>query len=504
MFNDPNRLIDHIRAGFNRQRVIVIGDLMLDRYLWGEVSRISPEAPVPIVRVQRDTAVAGGAANVARNLANLGAQVAVIGMTGDDAAAVELRQQLTAAGIDTSGLLTDATRPTTTKTRVISQHQQMLRLDQELTQPLSAAAQAQILSVTAAKLADCDAIVLSDYAKGVLNTAICQQVIGQAQAAALPVLVDPKGTDFGRYRGATVLTPNRAELAAATGVAPGDLNELLNAAKELRCELDVTAVLVTLGELGMALCDADGVQRIPARAREVFDVSGAGDTVIAVFAIAHSAGWSAFASAQLANLGGGIVVGHLGTAQLTRAELIAAVVNEINSANQIDQAGAGQINTVYSLNELLPLVQQWRHRGERIIFTNGCFDLLHAGHVSYLKQARQYGQRLIIGLNSDHSVRQLKGESRPIVPEQDRAQVLAALAMVDAVVIFNQPTPLELIVALQPDVLVKGADYRPEQVVGANEIKAWGGQLVLIPLLAGRSSSALIARLNENKLEIKP
>ncbi|MBB1076278.1 D-glycero-beta-D-manno-heptose-7-phosphate kinase [Rhodoferax sp. 4810] len=503
MFNDPNRLIDHIRSGFNRQRVIVIGDLMLDRYLWGEVSRISPEAPVPIVRVQRDTAVAGGAANVARNLASLGAQVAVIGMTGDDAAAIELRQQLTAAGIDTTALLTDATRPTTTKTRVISQHQQMLRLDQEMTQPLSAAALAQILSATAAKLADCDAIVLSDYAKGVLNTAICQQVIAQARAAALPVLVDPKGTDFGRYRGATVLTPNRAELAAATGVALGDLDKLLNAAKGLRRELDVTAVLVTLGELGMALCDADGVRRIPARAREVFDVSGAGDTVIAVFTIAHSAGWSAFASAQLANLGGGVVVGHLGTAQLTRPELLAAVLNEINSENQIDQAGGGQINKVCSLNELLPLVQQWRRQGERIVFTNGCFDLLHAGHVSYLEQARQHGQRLIIGLNSDHSVQQLKGESRPIVTEQDRAQVLAALAVVDAVVIFNQPTPLELIVALQPDVLVKGADYRPEQVVGANEIKAWNGQLVLIPLLAGRSSSALIARLSHTETGIE-
>ncbi|MBK1647141.1 D-glycero-beta-D-manno-heptose-7-phosphate kinase [Rhabdochromatium marinum] len=486
-FGDLSAVRQAVVAGFGARRLLVVGDLMLDRYLWGEVQRISPEAPVPVLRLRRETEVAGGAANVARNLAALGLSVELAGVTGQDAAGERLRQRLGEAGIGTSAVLSTSERGTSTKTRAIGNHQQMLRIDCEEDLPLPGLLEEALFASIRPQLAQRDGLLLSDYAKGVLSGNLCQRLIQAARACGCPVWVDPKGRDFSRYQGATLITPNRLELAQALGLGnDAPLPALLDGAERLRQSLGLTALVVTLGEHGMALINAQGQQPFPALAREVFDVSGAGDTAIAVLAAALAAGLAGADAVALANLGAGVVVGRLGTAQLDSADLLAALD---------DTSAVSPMAKILTLPALLERLQQWRAQGERIVFTNGCFDLLHAGHVSYLEQARRYGQRLIVGLNTDASVRALKGPQRPLMPEADRARVLAALAAVDAVVLFAEATPLELIRAIRPELLVKGADYRPEQVVGADEVQRYGGQLVLIPLLPERSSSALIAAL---------
>jgi D-beta-D-heptose 7-phosphate kinase/D-beta-D-heptose 1-phosphate adenosyltransferase len=330
--------------------------------------------------------------------------------------------------------------------------------------------------------------VLSDYAKGVLTGDLCARLIALAKAASVPVLVDPKGQSFQRYAGATLITPNRAELAVAAGVDADDLDALLAAAVAMRASLGLDQVMLTLGELGIALAGADGIQRIPAMAREVFDVSGAGDTVIAAVAAGRAAGLDPVDSAHLANLAAGVVVGKVGTAAITAVELAAAIA---------DESALEQALKIGSLDQVLDRVRQWRERGERIVFTNGCFDLLHVGHVTYLERARRHGHRLVVGLNTDRSVRALKGAQRPLINQADRARVLAALAAVDAVVLFDEDTPIDLIRRIQPDVLAKGADYREEDVVGATEVKRWGGQVVLVPLVDDRSTSGIIQRMHE-------
>ncbi|EIC21390.1 bifunctional D-glycero-beta-D-manno-heptose-7-phosphate kinase/D-glycero-beta-D-manno-heptose 1-phosphate adenylyltransferase HldE [Thiorhodovibrio frisius] len=485
-FSDPAAVREAVTSGFGGRRLLVAGDLMLDRYLWGEVQRISPEAPVPVLRLRRETEVAGGAANVARNLAALGLKVELAGVIGQDTEAERLLALLRQAGIGTDAVVGASERGTSTKTRAIGNHQQMLRIDREETRPLEPALEDALFAAISPRLKDVHSLLLSDYAKGVLSGGLCQRLIQAARALGKPVWVDPKGRDFSRYQGASLMTPNRAELAVALGLSASELPSLLTGADRLRETLELEALVITLGELGMTLIDAQGQHQIPAVAREVFDVSGAGDTAIAVLAAALTAGLTRADAVALANLGAGVVVGRVGTAQLEAAELLAAM--EQDSAN-------AQQAKILTREALLERLRHWRDQGERVVFTNGCFDLLHAGHVSYLAQARQYGQRLILGLNSDDSVRALKGPQRPIVSEADRALVLAGLTAVDAVVIFNESTPLELIRAIRPDVLVKGADYRPEQVVGADEVQGYGGQLVLIPLLPERSTSAMIAEL---------
>lgn len=484
--SDSSKVGDMVAAGFGQRRILVVGDLMLDRYLWGEVRRISPEAPVPVLRLVRETEVAGGAANVARNLSALGLSVDLAGMIGDDQAGTRLLGLLRDAQVGTATVLASTARVTSTKMRAIASHQQMLRIDHEEDGPLPPALEDRLLAAVEPLLSKVDGLLLSDYAKGVLTGALCQRLISAAVERGLPVLVDPKGRDFSRYRQATLITPNRTELAQALGQPPEDLSALLAGAERLRAALELEAMVVTLGELGMALVDAKGVTRLPALAREVFDVSGAGDTAIAVLAAAQVAGLPLCDAVALANAGAGVVVGRVGTAQLETSELLAAM-DHANAARQADK-----ILTPEALARRLRL---WRDQGERIVFTNGCFDLLHAGHVSYLEQARHYGQRLIVGLNSDTSVREIKGPGRPVTSEADRARVLAALAAVDAVVLFSEPTPLRLIRDIRPDVLVKGADYRPEDVVGADDVERHGGQLVLIPLLADRSTSAIIGTI---------
>ena len=486
MFRDPQGVLDALGQGFGARRILVVGDLMLDRYLWGDVRRISPEAPVPVLRLERESEVAGGAANVARNLVGLGLQVSVAGVTGDDGHRARLLGLLGEQGVEADCVLADPARPTTTKTRVVGDHQQMLRIDAERAAPLDTGITEQLLQRLAVQLPSFDAVLLSDYAKGVLTGELCERVIAAARAAGLPVLVDPKGSDFSRYRGASLITPNRAELALAAGVDGDDLDRLLEAGRGMRAGLGLEHLLLTLGELGVALVDADGVQRIPAVAREVFDVSGAGDTVIATVAAGRAAGLDPVDAAHLANLAAGVVVGKVGTAAIGAGELAAAIA---------DEAALEQAAKVLDPDALLPRLRQWRDRGERIVFTNGCFDLLHVGHVTYLERARRHGQRLVVGLNTDRSVRALKGPDRPLIGEQDRARVLAALAAVDAVVLFDEDTPIELIRAIRPDVLAKGADYREDEVVGAAEVKARGGQVVLVPLVDDRSTSGIIRRL---------
>ncbi len=486
MFAHLEALLAAVRSGFGARRVLVVGDLMLDRYLWGEVQRISPEAPVPVVRLARQTQSAGGAANVARNLTHLGLSVQLGGLTGDDAERTALLAALAMDGIQTPAVIPAGDRATTVKTRVIGNHQQMLRIDAESTQPLTPADESRLWAATEPLLPGLAALVLSDYDKGVLTPGLCRRLIHAARAQGLPVLVDPKGQDFGKYAGADLITPNRAELALATRQARGDLPALLAAGAELRRALDLGLLVLTLSELGLALLDNGGSRRIPALAREVFDVSGAGDTVIATFAAGLAAGLTRDDTAHLANLAAGVVVGKVGTVPISRDELLAAISGEAareQAAKVLDWAGARA------------RVQAWQAAGERVVFTNGCFDLLHVGHVTYLERARRQGQRLVVGLNTDRSVRALKGPLRPLIGEADRARVLAALAAVDAVVLFDEETPLELILTLRPDVLAKGADYTEATVVGAPEVKSWGGQVALIPLVADRSTTGIIQRL---------
>ncbi len=486
MFENPEAVLRAARSGFGARRVLVVGDLMLDRYLWGEVLRISPEAPVPVVRLARRSETAGGGANVASNLAALGLEVQLAGVTGDDEGRAALLAALATDGIQTPAVMIARDRSTTVKTRVIGNHQQMIRIDEESNRPLPAADETALVEAILPLLPGASALVLSDYAKGVLSPPLCHRLVGASRAEGIPVLVDPKGRDFAKYAGASLITPNRAELAWATGVPREDLSGLLAAAGKLRRELDLGLLVLTLSELGLALVDAEKTRRIPALAREVFDVSGAGDTVIATFAAGLAAGLGATDTAHLANLAAGVVVGKVGTVPIARVDLLAAISGE----SALEQAAK-----IIDLTTAKARVQGGQAAGERVVFTNGCFDLLHVGHVSYLEHARRHGQRLVVGLNTDRSVRALKGPERPLIGEDDRARVLAALASVDAVVLFDEATPLDLILALRPDVLAKGADYREEAVVGAPEVKSWGGLLVLIPLVEDRSTTGIIQRM---------
>lgn len=480
-------LLDTVK-NFNKshQHVLVIGDVMLDRYLIGEVNRISPEAPVPVVLLKAQQDRAGGASNVAANLALLGVKTHMIGLVGHDGEAAILIDLMNEAGIDTSGMVRTSHRPTVAKTRILSGHQQMVRLDQESSAPLIPSEDALLLEAIKAQLAQKPALViLSDYAKGVLSKDICNFVIGQCQVMGIPVLVDPKGHDYSKYAGATALTPNKKETAEACFTTTRD-PELIDKASALKQQLGLQFLVVTRGEEGISLID-DHAHLLPATAKQVFDVSGAGDTVIATLAAGLINGLPPLEALQLANIAAGVVVGKVGTVPIQRDELIAAI-----SAEQSSE----QAHKVCDLAHLQEKVSRWKQAKQKIVFTNGCFDLLHAGHVTYLEAAKKRGDKLILGLNTDRSVSALKGPSRPVVNENDRARVLAALESVDAVILFDEDTPLNLINTLKPDVIAKGSDYTEEQVVGAKEVKSWGGEVALIDLVAGRSTSNIIKKLN--------
>ncbi|NCA69143.1 MAG: bifunctional D-glycero-beta-D-manno-heptose-7-phosphate kinase/D-glycero-beta-D-manno-heptose 1-phosphate adenylyltransferase HldE [Sphingobacteriia bacterium] len=463
----------------SRAHILVAGDLMLDRYWSGSTQRISPEAPVPVVHVETIEERPGGAANVASNLAALGCQVTLIGVTGDDEAADRLTAGLLERGIEPH-LQRRQDVPTITKLRVLSHHQQLLRLDFEA--PLTPLEQDPLPALVTQGLARADLLVLSDYAKGTLVDPA--GLIATARRLGKPVLVDPKGRDFTHYQGATLLTPNRAELETIVGPCPDEMT-LMQRAEQLRARLELTALLVTLGERGMLLLrPGSEALHLPTRAREVFDVTGAGDTVIATLAAALGAGVALAEACALANCAAGLAVGKLGTATVSARELRHAYQS-------------GEWHTLLDQTALVEAVAAARAAGERIVMTNGCFDILHAGHVAYLQQARQLGDRLIVAVNDDASVRRLKGPLRPINRVEQRMAVLAGLASVDWVCAFTEDTPRDLICRIKPDILVKGGDYRPEQIAGADCVRANGGEVRVIELLPGHSTSAIVGAIRE-------
>jgi len=476
-------LLDGFRAG----RVLVLGDVMLDRFVYGTVQRISPEAPIPVVAVDRSADMPGGAANVARNIAALGARATLIGVCGDDAPATALRAQLASSPTIEVRLIVDASRPTSLKTRYVADGQQVMRADRESREPLGTAAEAAVLSAYADALGEADLVILSDYAKGVLSPSLIRAAIDLAGRSAKRVIVDPKSKDFARYRGATILTPNRQELQLAAGRECESEADLVIAARALLSAGICDYLLVTRGKDGMSIVAADGAAlHQPTTARQVFDVSGAGDTVVATLALGLAAGGDVAQAAALANHAAGIVVGKRGTATVTTGEMIAALA---------PADGGADPHKIFSLDSVLRLARAWRDQGLKVAFTNGCFDLLHPGHVSLLDQARRSADRLIVGLNADLSIRRLKGPNRPVQSEVARATVLAAIKSVDAVVIFAENTPLQLIEKLEPDVLVKGADYTVSTVVGADLVLGRGGRVILADLVQGHSTTATVERV---------
>lgn len=477
-------IIHEIEEAWNTKRILVVGDVMLDKYIWGDVLRISPEAPVPVVRATHESSQPGGAANVAMNLAKLGAQVTLVGFTGGDENEASLANSLRSNGISPKFVST-AGFPTITKLRILGGRQQMLRLDSERTGERPHEAYAKLLELALAQIPDCDGVVLSDYAKGVLSESVCKEVIQKARKRGLPVLVDPKDIDFKRYAGATTICPNLGELSAAAHIGSRELEPLLNEAERMVETLGLDFLTATLSEKGIVLVKPGERVMAHAVARQVFDVSGAGDTVIAVLALCLASGLAPSGAIEIANLAAGIVVGKVGTVPVEKHELLAALSPKI-ALHTEDKVMTGQ--------ELARRSALWRAGGESIVFTNGCFDLLHMGHITLLETARRFGDRLVVALNSDRSVCDLKGPSRPIVGERERSRVLAALAVVDAVVIFDEPTPLNLILALRPDVLVKGGDYNFDTVVGARETRSWGGQVKIVPIVEGFSTTRLIEK----------
>lgn len=484
--SDLARALDSLAA----VPVLVVGDIMLDRFVYGAVERISPEAPIPVLRIAEEAAMLGGAGNVLRNLAALGARPYGVAVVGEDAAGDEVEALARACVTPAGGALTllrAAGQATTIKDRFIAAGQQLLRVDRDPGGLLDAKLAASVEAAALAAIDKAAAVVLSDYGKGVLSDAVVAAVVGAARRLGRPVVVDPKGRDFARYRGAAWVTPNRRELHEASGLATGDDDAVVTAAQKVITEAGLGGVLATRSEQGMTLVAAGGaVQHLKAEAREVFDVSGAGDTVVAVFAAGLGAGLAPVAAAQLANVAAAIVVGKLGTAVARPAEILHAL-----HAQDLLAAEA----KVVDLDTLTAEVARWRQAGLKVGFTNGCFDLLHPGHVSLLEQARAACDRLVVGLNSDASVRRLKGPTRPVQGEAARAAVLASLASVHRVVIFGEDTPLALIEALKPDVLVKGADYSLDQVVGAELVQRYGGRVLLAALAPGHSTTATIERL---------
>jgi len=484
MIEDLHRLVRFIEVDWKNIHVLVVGDVMLDRYIWGDVKRISPEAPVPIVHAGHRSNQAGGAANVAANLVGLGAHCTLAGFVGADEDGRCLQECLSTIGVR-SHLVEVSSHPTTSKLRILGGNQQILRLDIEKTDAFAENVHQQLLDTVRQVLASVNAVILSDYAKGVLSEHVCQVVIEQARKARIPVLVDPKHRSFSRYRGATTICPNLHELSAATGMVGESMQSMLSAGQHLVSELDLDFLTVTLSEKGISILREDRQEIFPAVARQVFDVSGAGDTVVAAMALAVASGLELSAAAQLANVAAGVVVSKVGTVPVTSDDLLASLMPQI------------ELNTeekVVELSQLKRRMLLWQSQGETVVFTNGCFDLLHIGHISLLQQARREGDRLVVAINSDESVSCLKGPSRPIVRERERAYVLAALGVVDAVVIFGESTPLELIKALRPDVLVKGGDYTEETIVGAPEIRSWGGRVKIVPTIEGFSTTKLIEK----------
>lgn len=485
---------DALSQAIVRQTVLCVGDLMLDEFVYGEVSRISPEAPAPVIAVQRSETNIGGAGNVARNIASLGARCIFVGLVGDDVAGGTLKAGLAKEKLIEPLLITDSARPTTRKVRFVSEHfsTHMLRADWELAAPASEDVERKLIDAVVSALPRADIVLLSDYAKGVLTARVIRNVIDAARKFGKRVIVDPKSANFAIYRGATLLTPNRKEFAEATRRRIQSNADIADAAIEALRTADAEAVLVTQSEHGMTLAHRDGnLIHVPAQPAKVRDVSGAGDTVVAVLAVALAADTDWETALRCAASAAAVAVSKPGTATVSLEELRRKILPQASLAAEEKIAS--------SAADLDVRVAEWRSQGLRVGFTNGCFDILHPGHVRVVTQARAACDRLIVGLNSDASVRRLKGPERPVQDEGARAEVLAALEAVDLVVTFEQDTPLELINQIKPSVLVKGGDYTREQVVGHEIVTANGGNVVLVDILPGHSTTSLVKRARENK-----
>jgi D-beta-D-heptose 7-phosphate kinase/D-beta-D-heptose 1-phosphate adenosyltransferase len=491
--------LDALSTAIVGQTVLCVGDLMLDEFVYGEVSRISPEAPAPVIAVQRTETDVGGAGNVARNIASLGARCIFVGLIGEDEAGKTLKAELARESLIESVLVCDPARPTTRKVRFVSEHfsTHMLRADWELASPASADIEQKLIDAILPQLPRADIVLLSDYAKGALTARVIRNIIDAARKLGKRVIVDPKNPNLSIYRGATLIKPNRKEFAEATRSRADTERSIADAAQEVMQLADCEAILVTQSEHGMTLVTRSGeVIHLPAHPVKVRDGSGAGDTVAAALTVALAAGADWETASRMANAAAAVTVGKRGTAIVTLAELRRKILpHAFLAAEEKIVAAAGDLDA-----HLL----EWRKQDLRIGFTNGCFDILHPGHVKVLTAARGACDRLIVGLNSDASTKRLKGEGRPVQDERARAEVLAGLEAVDLVVIFEQDTPLELITRIKPSVLVKGGDYTREQVVGHEIVAAHGGQVVLVDIMPGFSTTSLVNRAREGNAEGKP
>jgi D-beta-D-heptose 7-phosphate kinase / D-beta-D-heptose 1-phosphate adenosyltransferase len=483
-----------LSQALSSQTVLCIGDLMLDEFVYGEVSRISPEAPAPVIAVQRSETNIGGAGNVARNIASLGGRCIFIGLIGEDEAGAKLKAALAAESGIESRLVSDSARPTTRKVRFVSEHfsTHMLRADWEQAQPAAGEIEQQLIDTILPELARADIVLLSDYAKGVLTARVIRNTIDAARKLGKRVIVDPKSLNLAIYRGATLLTPNRKEFAEATRSRADTPQAIAEAAEDAMRLADCEAMLVTQGEHGMTLVVRDGeTLHVPALPVKVRDVSGAGDTVAAALALSLAAKTDWETALRVASAAAAVAVGKTGTATVMPAELRRKILPHASLVAEEKIIAAG--------GDLGVQLGEWRRQGLRIGFTNGCFDILHPGHVKVLTAARGACDRLIVGLNSDASVRRLKGQGRPVQDERARAEVLAALEAVDLVAIFEEDTPINLIGAIKPSVLVKGGDYTREQVVGHEIVEAHGGEVLLVDILPGFSTTSLVARARGGK-----
>jgi len=471
---------------FSRARILCLGDIMLDKFAYCDTERISPEAPVPVLLLQRTQSMLGGAGNVARNIAALGGQAVLIGLVGNDHVGDEVRALIRETPGLTDASVPSPNRPTICKTRYMAAHQQLVRIDEEQIHPLEADEATGLVAAIERALSEVDALILSDYGKCVAAQPVVDAAIARSRALGVPVFVDPKTEDFRRYRGATCVTPNLKELGAAARLPVGTDAELVAAARKVMAEAEAAAILATRSEKGMVLVESSGDVHIePARAQEVYDVSGAGDTVIAVLSLAAASGYPLPQAMHLANRAAGIVVSKLGTATVELDELMLELSRDVTDKDWHHAK-------YYSANDAETLVRRWKSRGLKVGFTNGCFDIVHAGHVSLLAASRAQCDRLLVALNTDRGVQRLKGPSRPVNSLADRTAVIAAVESVDAVISFDEETPIELIRRLKPDVLVKGGDYTIDGVVGADIVQANGGKVVLVDLIEGRSTTRLI------------
>lgn len=474
--------------------VVVVGDVILDEYIDGEINRISPEAPVGVLDCRSESYMLGGAANVAANVVKLGCKAALIGVTGGDTAAAELKSLLKQERIDAEQVVTARDRPTIKKSRIISKQQQLLRIDRENRVPIPKSVESKLMQNFKKALAKADGVIISDYNKGLLTTKLLREAISYAGKMGRPVVVDPKGDSFAKYKGADVITPNRAELEKSTGMKCGDKKSVEKAARQIIKRYSISCVLATLGADGMALFTKKGESYFfPTVAREVFDVTGAGDTVVAVFTAGLLGGMLPEEAARLSNHAGGLQVAHLGALGLSKKEMEQSLAG----------AAGFEESKIVELKDAAAMSESLRKQNKKVVFTNGCFDLIHFGHIQYLRKAKKLGHRLVVGLNSDSSVKRLKGAGRPLLAEHDRAHILAALDCVDMVVIFDAKTPIKLIKAIKPDILVKGGDYKIDQIVGYKEINKWGGRVLTLPYIKGNSTTGIIEKIIRDQKAVR-